>query len=116
MNIGALVATLGVDASGLAVASASMRKFEATTNASITSINTRLATTGAAFKKVGRNMSMYLTAPILLVGGAAAKMHMGFEASMTKIIGLVGVARHQVEAWTEDIIKRAPALAKTPES
>ena len=114
MNIGALIATLGVDTTGLLLATAEMNKFQARTTASVASINAKLVATGAIMRKFGRTWSMFVTAPILLVGAAAAKMHMDFEASMSKIVGLVGVARTQVDAWAEDILKRAPQLAKAP--
>ena len=59
-------------------------------------------------------MNRYLTLPILALGGASFKMQMDFESSMTKIIGLVGVAREQVEAWSDEVIAMAPTLGKSP--
>ncbi len=47
MNIGALVATLGINTAGLLAAEADMRRFEQRANASVTRINARLVTTGA---------------------------------------------------------------------
>lgn len=114
MNLGALIATLGVDATGLRMAEAEMRRFEARANTALASVNAKLATTGKTMKKFGRTWSMAVTAPIALAGGAAAKMHMDFESSMSKIIGLVGVSRKQVEAWSADILKLAPTLGKSP--
>jgi len=114
MNLGALVATLGVNSSGLIKAQKDMLAFEKKTNAALTRVNAKLATTGAAMKKVGKAMTMYLTLPMALVGGAAAKMYMGFEASMSKIVGLVGVAREKVAAWSEEILRIAPQLGKAP--
>ncbi|KKL64289.1 hypothetical protein LCGC14_2166570, partial [marine sediment metagenome] len=114
MNIGALVATLGVNTAGLLAAEADMRRFEQRASASVARINARLVTTGAVMKKVGRTMSMGLTVPLALIGGAAFKMHKEFEASMSKIVGLVGVAQEQVEKWGKTIIKMGPALGKAP--
>ena len=114
LNLGALVATLGVNSAGLVKAKKDMLAFEKTANASLTRINAKLVTTGAAMKKVGKAMTMYLTLPMALVGGAAVKMHMDFESSMSKIVGLVGVAREQVDKWSKDIINIAPQLGKAP--
>ena len=114
MNLGALIATLGVNTAGLTAATVQMKTFERTASASIASVNAKLMASGAVMKKFGRNMSMFVTAPIALVGGAAFNMHKGFESSMTKIISLVGVARDQVEQWSEDILRIAPALGKSP--
>jgi len=115
MNIGHLVATLGVNTAGLVAAERSMRQFETRMQASVTRINASLRVTGAAMKKFGRGMTMYMTAPLALVGGAAFKMHMGFESSMSKIVGLVGVAQEQVNLWSKDILEMAPRLAKSPQ-
>jgi len=114
MNLGALVATLGVNSAGLVKAQKDMLAFEKKTQASLTRINAKLVTTGAAMKKVGKSMTMYLTLPMALVGGAAVKMSMDFESSMSKIVGLVGIAREQVDKWGQDIIKMAPQLGKAP--
>ena len=114
MNIGALIATLGVDAAGLRQAQREMEKFERKSVSSMKRINQSLEETGAEMKKFGRQMSMAVTAPILLAGGAAFKMYRDFESSMTKIIGLVGVARDVVQGWSEDILRLAPTLGKSP--
>lgn len=47
--------------------------------------------------------------------GATIGMATGFEASMAKIVGLVGISREQVNAWSDDIIKLAPTVAKAPQ-
>ena len=114
MNLGALIATLGVNTAGLKLAAADMKRFEAQAGASVARINAKLATTGAVMKKFGRTMSMGVTVPLLLAGGAAFKMYKGFESSMSKIVGLVGVAQHQVDEWGKAIIKMGPALGKAP--
>ncbi len=114
MNIGTLIATLGVNTTGLIAAEAAMKKFEARTTASITSINAKLVTTGTAMKKFGRGMTMGLTVPIALAGGAAFKLYKDFEFSLAKVTGLVGIAKSQVDEWGQEILKMAPRLAKAP--
>ena len=49
--------------------------------------------------QAGRMLSLGITAPLLAVGIASAKMAMDFEESMTKIITLVGIGREEVEEW-----------------
>lgn len=38
----------------------------------------------------------------------------GFEESMAKIVGLVGISRDQVDAWKEDILELSGDVAKSP--
>lgn len=51
--------------------------------------------------------------------GAATKagidMAVGFESSMSKIVGLVGISREQVQEWGDDIKQLAPEVAQAPE-
>jgi len=114
MNIGALTATLGVNTAGLIAARQDMQKFEQSANRSLRSVNARLRATGETMKKVGRSMTMFLTVPIVGLGVASAKMFTQFESSMSKIIGLVGIAQKQVQEWGGDIIRLAPQLGKAP--
>ena len=114
MNIGSLTASLGVDTIGLMQAEKQFKAFEMKANSSLARVNASLRTVGTSMKKFGSSASLYLTAPLLLVGGAAFKMSMDFEESMSKIIGLVGVSKTQVEAWKDDIIAMGPALGKSP--
>jgi TP901 family phage tail tape measure protein len=65
-------------------------------------------------KKIGMKMSMALTLPLALIGAAAFKTSMDFETSMTKIIGLVGIAREQVNAWSDDLLDISSNIGKSP--
>jgi len=100
INIGQLVAGLGLDLTqmqmGLLQAEKSMQQ------------------AGKRMRSIGKNMSTSITLPLMAVGGAAFKMGNDFEASMSKIVGLVGVARGQVQAWEKDVIKLASAVGKSP--
>jgi len=53
--------------------------------------------------RIGRKAATNLTLPILAIGGAAAKIALDFESSLSQIVGLVGVSRDQVNAWEKDI-------------
>lgn len=89
MHLGQLIATLGVDSSGLNKASKDMKKF-------------------------GREATKYLTLPLTIAGGASFKMYKDFESSMSKVEGLVGIARKQVQAWGDDVLRMAKDVGRSP--
>ena len=114
MNIGALTASLGIDAAGLNRAAAKMNEFQRTVDASAKKINASLKSTGAAMKKLGKSATMNLTVPMALAATAAVKLFSDYEASISKVVGLVGVASEQTDKWAKDILKLAPKVAKAP--
>ena len=70
-------------------------------------------TLGAFLAKVRAGLlkfAIYVVAP----AAAIFKLGSDFEAEMSKIVGLVGVARDQVNAWSKDILRLAPQLGKAP--
>jgi len=73
----------------------------------------KLTALGKQMVATGRTMMMSMSLPLAAIGGAAIKMSMDFETSMQHIVGLVGVAQQQVNAWGEQIRELAPALGKT---
>ena len=68
---------------------------------------------GDKASKAGKNLSLKLTAPIVAIGGAAFKMSMDFETSMSKIVGLVGIAADEVEAWEGQVKELAGTYGKS---
>ena len=118
-QVGQLIASLGLDdrefQRGMVAADASMKRVDASMKRSTATMMASLSAIGKKTEMVGKKMSMYLTLPILAVGGAAIKAQMDFEKSMSMIVGLVGIAREQVKAWEKDILKLAPALGRSPE-
>jgi len=107
MNIGTMYATLGVNTAGLVTANAAMTKFQKNTITSLNMMSQRLRTFGYLSLAT-------LTLPIVMAGKASVKMASDYEASLSKVIGLVGVARSQVDAWGKDILKMAPRVGKGP--
>lgn len=99
-NIGELLATLGADT----------RDFDRAMKRSVSTMQS----TGKQMKNVGKSMSLYLTAALVAVGAASFNMGKDFEASMSKIVGLVGIAQETVDDWAEEIIAMGPDLAKGP--
>ena len=69
---------------------------------------------GAGMVSAGKTMTKAITLPLVGIGVAAFKMGKDFEAEMSKIVGLVGVASSQVDQWGRDILQMAPALGKAP--
>jgi TP901 family phage tail tape measure protein len=63
---------------------------------------------------MGRGMFMRLTLPLVGAGVAVAKLGGDFESEMSKIVGLVGVAEDQVASWSDEILRIAPSLGKSP--
>ena len=66
-------------------------------------------------QRMGRTMTTFVTAPIVAAGGASLKMAADFESSMSKIEGLVGVARSEVDRMKESVLDLAGPTAKAPQ-
>jgi len=100
-QVGRLVATLGLNTSpfmaGAKGAMSTMRQLN------------------ASMMMIGRSMTRFVTLPMALAGGAAINTQKKFEASMTKIVGLVGVARDVVEEWGDSIKGLAVQTGRGPE-
>lgn len=65
-------------------------------------------------QRAGRTLTTSLTLPIVGAGIAATKLSSDFELTMSRIEGLVGVAREQVTAWNDDLLDMAPAVGRGP--
>ena len=100
MNIGHLRAVLTVDT----------RQF----TSGLQTANKQLAAAGKRMQVVGQSISMYLSLPMALAAGAAVKMSSDFEASMSKITGLVGVAKSEVDAMKGSVLSLSGATAQAP--
>ena len=78
------------------------------------SLITSFQKAGKSMQTVGKGMTKYLTLPLLAVGVGAFKMGKDFEKEMQKVVGLVGIAQEQVDAWGQDIMKMGPELGVAP--
>ena len=54
-------------------------------NASLKTASSRLESFGKKVQGIGKSMSIYVTAPIALAGGAAIKFASDFEESLNKV-------------------------------
>jgi len=97
MNLGTLWVTLGVDASGL------------------DKMTTNLNSVSQKFRTFGYLATATLTAPIVLASKASFQLAKDYEFAMQKIVGLTGEAQDSVNAWSEEILKMGPELARTPQ-
>jgi len=100
MNLGDLIVRIQGDTSGL--------------TASLKQASQSMQNVGKSMQSAGKSMSMYITAPLVAAGTAAFNLQKDFEASMSKINGLVGVSQEQVSKWSQEILKLAPSLGKAP--
>ena len=73
----------------------------------------KLQAFGAKTQAVGKNLSTKLTLPLSLAGGAALKLGVDFDKSMTKIQSLVGVAAADVDKMGETAKKMATDTGKS---
>lgn len=73
----------------------------------------KLQAFGAKTQAVGKNLSTKLTLPLSLAGGAALKLAVDFDKSMTKIQSLVGVAAADVDKMGETAKKMATDTGKS---
>lgn len=74
----------------------------------------KLAGIQQSAQRMGRSMTRSLTLPLVALATASTKMAMDYEESMSKIVGLVGVARDQVDGWSDDILEISGSLGKAP--
>ena len=91
-----------------------IRRVEKSTDDATNKMNAAFERTGRRMEAVGKQMTKYVSLPLVGIGAAAFKMGKDFEAEMQKIVGLVGVAQDQVDDWSKDLIKMAPEMGKTP--
>lgn len=71
----------------------------------------RMKSFGSKMKSVGSSLQTRLALPLLAIGGAATKMALDFDTSMTKIKSLVGIAGDEVDAMGERVKQMARETA-----
>lgn len=65
--------------------------------------------------RLGSQMSLKLTLPIVAFGTGAARASMRFEQSFSRIRGLVGIAAEEVEEFRRQVLALAPAVGRGPQ-
>lgn len=79
------------------------------------SLNKGIGRVGQGLRSFGWLATTVFTAPILMAGKSAIKAQSDFEYAMMKIVGLVGISREQVKAWSSDIMTMSKEIGKTPQ-
>jgi TP901 family phage tail tape measure protein len=74
----------------------------------------RITELGQGLKNVGGKMTMGVTLPGLMIGGASAKLAMDYGDTMAKITGLTGTAAAETERLSGQTKKLAAEVAKSP--
>lgn len=96
MNLGTLWVTLAADMSQL------------------DKVATGLSSTSQKFRTFGYLASAALTVPMVMAGKAAFQTAKDYEFAIQKIVGLTGEAQSSVNAWSKEILRISPQLAKGP--
>lgn len=117
-KIGALIASLGLDIkefeASMEEVKNSFKRVETEAKKSSQSISKSLDKTASSMQKFGRNLSLYVTAPILGIGAAAFKAEKNFEHQMNLMVSMVGMAREEVEGMRDDVLNLASLTGITP--
>jgi TP901 family phage tail tape measure protein len=87
---------------------------EATQRAA-TAMQGPLARLGDQMRNLGDRLSLGLTAPLAALGGAAAKLSMDFDRTMTQIVTLTGASRDEVARLREEVLRLAGDTARGPQ-
>lgn len=70
--------------------------------------------TSKAMRTMGRNMTLYVTTPLLAAAAAAVKLGTSFDHTLTKMNTLVGVSRKEIQAFRKDILALGPSVGRGP--
>jgi len=90
-----------------------LRKQVKTSSDKFAAFGSKMQDFGKKMSSVGKKMTLGVTLPIVGVGVAASKMAMDFDTSMSKIVGLVGIAQEEVDAMRQPVIDLASEFGKT---
>jgi TP901 family phage tail tape measure protein len=92
----------------------SIQKLRATTAAEGQRISSTFDKTASKFKSVGASLTRNVTLPLVAVGAVSVKVAADFDASLSKIQGLVGASTQQMAVYRKSILALAPAVAQGP--
>ena len=83
-------------------------------NTKMAGLSRTMAGVGRAFTSVGSVMTQAVTLPILGAAGASVTMAANFSESMSKIVGLVGIAADEVKSMESAVLALSGETAKAP--
>ncbi len=70
---------------------------------------------GASMQNIGKKATVGVTLPLVGVGAASVKMASNFDASMSKIVGLVGLSADEVDGMKASVLDLAGSTATAPQ-
>jgi len=73
-----------------------------------------LSVLGGQMTSLGATLTKSISLPIAAAGLAVFKLGKDYETELSKIVGLVGIARSQVNEWGAEILVLAPKLGRAP--
>ena len=114
MAVANVVAKFEADISDVQAKMGALKKSFQEAGDSTTALSGRLKTVGAEMSKVGRGMTIGISLPLAAIGAAAIKASVDFESSMSKIVGLVGIASDEVKMMQQEVLALSGATAKAP--
>jgi len=100
MNIGGLMATLGID-SQLWKAEQDLKYFQKSAENSLTKVQQKMDKVADSMQKVGTKMTMFVTAPIIAAGGYAFKMASDLNESLNKSDVAFKTSGKVVQDWSK---------------
>lgn len=92
----------------------SIQKLRATTAAEGQRISSTFSRSAGKLKQVGASLTRNVTLPLVAVGAVSVKVAADFDASLSKIQGLVGASAQQMAVYRKSILALAPAVAQGP--
>lgn len=69
---------------------------------------------GKQMQRLGRNLSLYVTTPLLAIAGATVKLGADFDSTLSKMVTLVGISRQEMQQFRKEILALAPAVGRSP--
>jgi TP901 family phage tail tape measure protein len=122
LNLGTMMVIIGANTVGLNKAVGELYSAKRAISATTSSMNSSLATTNmaiaslnASLVNLGRNLSLFVSLPIGLIGVAGTQAFSSFEYSLAKITGLVGIAAEQTKEWGSEILDISSKYGKGPQ-
>ncbi|MCK9429650.1 MAG: phage tail tape measure protein, partial [Candidatus Omnitrophica bacterium] len=122
LSLGTMMVIIGANTVGLNKAVGELysakRAISATTgsmNASLATTNGAIASLNASIMALGRNLTMFVSLPVGLLGVTGTKAFADFEYSLSKITGLVGIAAEQTKEWGAEILDISSKYGKGPQ-
>ncbi len=114
MAVANVVAKFEADISDVQAKMAALKKSFSEAGDSSKALSERFKVVGTEMSRVGKGMTIGLTLPLAAVGAAAVKASVDFESSMSKIVGLVGIASDEVKQMQTEVLALSGETAKSP--